>query len=382
MISGIGIAVGTCALVVVLSIYNGFEDIVRGIYSKADSDLIIYPSKGKVFVVDSVKYNSLLGVSSVSSIANIIEENVFINYDKSQGIALIKGVDSVYEHIENIKQCIKLGDFQLYDGQIPQAIVGRGLAQTLGVMPRFLDPIEIYFPIKGEDISLLNPLSSLRKEIFFPVGIISIEQNIDKEIIFIPILEARRLLGYTNQVSSMEVRLKPNSDSERVRDQFYEILGEGFVIKDKYQQNETVYKMMSYEKGVIYTILLFIILIVSCNVFGSLTMLIIEKTDDIATLKWLGANDRLIKWIFIEEGWLITILGIFVGVILGISLCLIQQYFGVIKMPGNFIINSYPVIIETKDIIFTILGVGTIGLLMSVLPTLKTLPNIFLNIHK
>lgn len=376
LISAVGIAIGTTALIVVMSVYNGFQDLVQGLYSSYEADLVITPASGKFFSPDNDRFTSIKNDPRVYSVSEIIEENVFATYDKSQGIATIKGVDSVYESNPNHAKMLVEGDFELQHGDIAQAVIGRGLAREMGIMTRFLDPLVIYFPVREEEVSMVNPLSSLRSEVLFPVGIVSVEQNFDKKYIFISLSTARKLLDYTDEVSYLELQLTPDADIDNVQKSFQSLLGDDYVVKNRYQQNETVYKMMTYEKIAIYMILLFIIIVVSCNVFGSLTMLIIEKKDDIHTLKSMGASNRLIQKIFTLEGWLITLSGLVVGIIIGIILCLIQQNFGVIKMPGNFMVTDYPVLIKGADILITFIGVALIGFIITALPAWKVLPKL------
>lgn len=377
LISAVGIAIGTCALIIVLSIYNGFESIVKGVYQKAEADLVITPNTGKAFNPSDSVFREIRSYPHVSSFYEVVEDNAFLVYGKAQGIVLIKGVDTIYGADSRIQSCMLKGDFNLYFGDVAQAVVGRTLAQTMRIQPYLLEPLELYFPAKGRDVSMMNPLSSLNKEVLFPIGIISVEQNLDREIMFIPIDVARNLCGYTCEVTSLEINIDSPELVEKARTDFSEMLGEGFSVKDRYRQNETVYKMMSYEKMAIYMILLFIIIIISCNVFGSLTMLILEKKDDIWTLKGMGANDKLVKRIFVQEGWLIIFYGMLAGVVLGIVLCLIQQYFGVIKMPGNFIVTAYPVVIKFTDILITVAGVAAVGFFISAIPAWRTLPGIY-----
>jgi lipoprotein-releasing system permease protein len=382
LISAIGIAIGTTALVVVMSVYNGFEGLVKDIYSSSESDLVVLPETSKFFSPDTAPFYTMKNDNRIQSVSEVVEENVFIIYDKHQGVAIIKGVDSLYAQNTSIEASLIEGDFELMHGQIAQAVVGRSLAGEMQIRPRFLDPLEIYYPSRKEAVSIINPISSLRKEVLFPVGIFSLEQNFDKNYIFIPIKTARNLLDYTDEVSSLEIKVVQGSDINSIQKEYRALLGKEFKILNRYQQNETVYKMMTYEKVAIYTILLFIIIVVSCNVFGSLTMLIIEKKDDIQTLKSIGAPNPLVKRIFILEGWMITLSGAVVGLALGVILCLIQIYFGVIKMPGNFIVSSYPVVIKASDVMITFVSVALIGFLITALPAWKILPKLTENIAK
>ncbi len=367
-ISTIGIAIGTAAMVIILSTYNGFGDLVKGIYANYEADVLIEPAVGKAFSPSAEEFQKIKGDSRVKAFCEIVEENVFVTYDNSQGVAIIKGVDKVFEENTRLISHLIEGDFDLEYGEIPQAVVGRGIAYEMGIRVRFLDPLEIYYPIKGSNISVLNPMASLNKKTLFPVGIVSLEQNFDKKYIFIPIKAAREIIGYEDEVTSLEITLKEGVNVNEFKKEIVSAIGSSYIVKDKYQQNETVYKMMTYEKVAIYMILLFIIILISFNAYGSLSMLIIEKRDDVEILRSMGANESLIQKIFIIEGWLITLLGVVVGVVIGILLCLIQQHFGIIKMPGNFIIKHYPVVINIWDIVASVLGVGVVGLIISLFP--------------
>lgn len=377
LISSIGIAVGSCALIMVLSIYNGFENVVRSMYDKAMPDIAITCDTAKYFRTDTEKFNAVRSIPSVASFTESIEETVFITYDREEGTTLLKGVEQEYTEDPEIQSCIVEGEFTLMHGEVAQAVTGRNLAVEMGIRPRFLDPITVYFPTRDRDISLMNPAASLNQERFFPIGTFFSGNEEYGNILFVPIERARRLIGVNdNEAGIVELRLSPGADVRKAVNQVKEILGPEFTVKDKYMQNETVYRMMRIEKVVIFMILLFIIIVVSCNVFGSLTMLIIEKRDDIATLQHIGASQKLIRRIFFDEGWMIILLGAVTGLIIGIILCLIQQYVGVIRMPGNFVVEYYPVVIKPGDILMTLGSIALIGLVITALPTRKTLSRI------
>lgn len=371
LISGIGIALGTCALIIVMSVYNGFQEIVKDAYRTIESDFIITPSAGKYFPVEDSFLDSLRADGRIASFQAVLSEKVFVTYNGSRSIAVIKGVDTAYESLPSVQSGITEGRFDLYEGEIPSAVVGRSLARKLRLSPRFLDPLEIYFPGRGRKVSIVNPMSSLNQISLFPTGVISLEQQMDKETVFIPIGEARILLECEGMASSVEIYVAAGCDSEDVEASIRSSLPGRFVLKNRYQQNETVYRMMKYEKAAIYMILLFIIIIISCNVFGSLTMLIIEKEDDIETLKSLGARNSLLKRVFVSEGWMITLYGIAAGTVLGVVLSLVQQIFGVIALPGNYIIQAYPVILRPGDIVLTVFSIALIGFVIACIPSLK-----------
>ena len=378
LISAVGIAIGTTALVVVLSVYNGFEGLVKGIYSTYEADLVIEPARGKFFTPEGEGFDAVWGDPRVESVSEVLEENVFLTYAGRQSVAVLKGVDSVYLSKPHLDESVVEGEFALKVKGVDHAVVGRGLARELGLRPHFLDALEVYYPRKDVDdvLLMMNPIASLSKEILFPSGVVKGDQNVEKSHLFVSIEKARSLLDCSGEVSSLEIIIREGEDVDAVQAKFEEALGEGYMVKNRYQQNETIYKMMTYEKVAIYMILLFIIIVVSCNVFGSLTMLIIEKTDDIHTLESMGASHKLIRNIFALEGWLITFLGMICGVVLGVILCWIQQYFGVIKMPGSFIVNSYPVVVSWIDIVITVVGVSLVGFIITALPAWRVLPKL------
>lgn len=377
LISAIGIAVGSCALVIVLSVYNGFEGIVRGMYDAGAPDIVVERRDGALFSYDDSLRRRINECEGIRSVAATIEENVFLHYDREEGVALLKGVDSVYASEPSVRQAVKEGSFTLWFGDIAQAVVGRGLYSQMGIRPGFVDPIEVYYPVRGRDISMVNPMSSLNREIFFPKGLYVSGDAKYENVLFVPIEKGRLLLGIgEDRAEALEIRLAEGADARKAISRLEALLGGDYLLKDKYMQNELVYRMMRIEKVVIFMILLFIIVIVSCNVYGSLTMLIIEKRDDILTLKHLGARETLIRAIFYREGWLIIFWGTLIGISIGTILSMIQQYVGVIPMPGNFVVKYYPVVIKVTDILITFAGVALIGSVITFLPVRHTLSKI------
>jgi len=373
-ISAIGMAVGTAALIIILSVYNGFDSLIRSMMSTVEPDLLITPSAGKVFVPEGEAYDWIYDQPEVLSMCCILEENVFISYDGSQGLAKAKGVDWIYEEESPLADNIRNGEFRLYKGDIPQAVVGGSLAYELGINPRFVSPIEIYYPSRTKRISLADPTSALEKAKVFPSGVFSINEDVDKELMIVPIETMRQLLDYDDEVSAIEIRVVEGTGRKELRqlqEGIAKRLGDGFEVKDRYRQNEVLYKMMMYEKLATYLILLFVIIIIAFNIFGCLTMLIIEKEDDIRILRSMGADRKLIRRIFVLEGWMISLAGMAAGVVAGTVLALIQQHFGIIKMPGQFVVQAYPVILSWSDIAITAAAVAAIGYLIALLPVLS-----------
>ena len=374
-ISAIGMAIGTAALIIILSIYNGFDALIKSMMSNVEPDFLIVPSTGKTFVPEEKTFDWVYEQTEVKSMCCVLQEQVFISYDGKQRLAKAKGVDWIYEGESTLGNCIRKGEFKLHKGDIPLAAVGVGMAYEMGIDPAFLSPIEIYFPTRTRKLSMSNPAASIESIRVWPSGIFSVNADIDEDLMILPIEKMHELLEYDdNVVSGVEVRLTENiskRDLRKLYKNMTEVLGTEYIVKDRYQQNESLYKMMKYEKAAIFMILIFVVIIIAFNIFGSLSMLIIEKKSDIQTLRSLGATDSLIKKIFVLEGWLISISGLAIGLVLGIGFSLLQQHIGFIKMPGHFIIQAYPIIISWSDILLTIVGVAVIGYVIATIPALS-----------
>ena len=255
-------------------------------------------------------------------------------------------------------------------------VVGAGLAYKMGMNPAFLASAELYFPIRDRYFSLANPAASIETVRMRPSGIFSVNQQIDDDLMIVPIEEMRKLLGYEEEVSGVEIRLAEGSTAKDIRSAIKHIqkeLGPEFKVLDRFRQNPSLYKMMRYEKAAIFLILIFVIIIIALNIFGSITMLIIEKKDDIETYRSLGATDKMLRRTFTLEGWLISLLGLAAGLVIGIGFSLAQQNFGFIKMPGSFLVNAYPVILQWQDVLATIAGVALIGYIIALLPVRRNI---------
>ena len=382
IISGIsvaGMAIGTAALVIILSVFNGFNKLVSDSLSDAQPDLVVRPAAGKAFIPDSTAFFWLYDQEMVFNMSSVIEEQAFISFDGKQSLARVKGVDSVFEEESPIQDHITDGVFALHRGTRPLAIVGSALAWSLDINPRFIAPLEIYYPDREGTVSLSNPTASLRSTTVSVAGLFAINAELDAELVLVPIETMRELMDYDDEVSAVEIRLAkgtPDKDAQKLVRELEDRLGADYSVLDRYRQNEALYKMMRYEKLAIYMILIFIVIIIALNIYSSLTMLIIEKRGDIDTLHSLGAPESMTRRIFLLEGWLISLLGLAIGLVLGVVLVLLQQRFGLIRMPGNYIISSYPVILQGADILWTAVGVALVGYLIALLPSfLKTHDN-------
>ena len=370
IISAAGIAIGCAALVIILSIYNGFDSIVRDLNDSHTADVLVTPATGKVFNPDA-RFDFLKDDPRVRAACGVLEESVFVQYGDRNKVVVAKGVDSLYERVTGLREHLTEGEFSLGFGDLDQVVLGRTIALELGARPAFLQPLVAWFPSRTAQVDLLSPLSSLRQVKLHPAGIVSLEQNFDQKYMFLPLDALQELLEYDSEVSGVEIYLteagldRHGLVSRELLTQLRATLGDGFTVRDRQQQNTTLYKLLKYEKIAIYLILLFVMLIISFNIYGSLSMLIIEKRDDIATFRSMGADDSLIGQIFVREGWLISLLGIAVGIVLGLLVCWAQQRFGLVKMPGNFVVDAYPVVVRVADILIVVAGVALIGWLIS-----------------
>ncbi len=375
-ISAVGMAIGTAALIIILSIYNGFDELVKSTLSNVEPDILITRAKGKVFIPEGEAFDRIKANPMIGEYDLILQENVFVDYDGHQGIAKAKGVDSAFEAESPLAEHITNGEFSLHKGQLPQMVVGAGLAYKMGMNPAFLASAELYFPIRDRNFSLANPAASIETVRMRPSGIFSVNQQIDDDLMIVPIEEMRKLLGYEEEVSGVEIRLAEGSTAKDIRSAIKHIqkeLGPEFKVLDRFRQNPSLYKMMRYEKAAIFLILIFVIIIIALNIFGSITMLIIEKKDDIETYRSLGATDQMLRHTFTLEGWLISLLGLAAGLVIGIGFSLAQQHFGFIKMPGSFLVNAYPVILQWQDVLATIAGVALIGYIIALLPVRRNI---------
>lgn len=361
-ISVAGVMVGTMALITILSVFNGLEEMVKAIFSTSDPEIKISPLMGKVFTPDSVMLKRLAAIDGVEVYAETLEENALLRYDEQQFIATVKGVSLNYIDVTDLDTAMWDGEFTLQgENGRPYAIAGLGVANHLGMRLNFVSPLSIYIPDRKAKIRA-NPGSEFTRRFIYLSGIFAVEQEFDSKYVFLPLEFARELLDYTTEVSSVEVRLRAGADAKKTRNAIREVVGDEFLVQNRYEQQEMFYKVMKAERLAIYVILTFILIIASFNIIGSLTMLIIEKERDINILKSLGANNRLIKRIFIYEGWMISIIGTLLGLILGFLLCAAQQHFGIVRLAGeSLLIDAYPVRMQVADFIVVAATVTVIG---------------------
>lgn len=354
--------VGTMALIIILSVFNGLETLVRSIFNTFDPDLKITAAEGKTFVPDPASLSLLSNVDGVACYSLCLEENALLKYDDRQYVAAIKGVDDNYSIVTGIDSSMWDGSFTLTgENGRPYAVPGVGIANFLGLNINFVSPLFIYVP-KMSGGTDLNAEDAFIRKFIFASGIYQVEQEYDSRYVFIPLAFARELLENENGVSSLEIKFENGADESSAQKDVTRIFGNGFIVQNKYEQQELFYKVMRSERLAIFFILTFILIIASFNIIGSLTMLIIEKERDIEILKSLGADNNLIRKIFIFEGWLISIIGALAGLILGFVICWIQQKYGLVRLQSDsLIMDAYPVVMKVKDFIIVPVTVLIIG---------------------
>ena len=364
-ISVAGLAIGTTALIVILSVFNGIDLILQKSTDSMNPDLVISPIKGKFANFDSLSYKALLIHTDIAYFNPVVEENALLKYGDRLKPVVVKGVLSDYGVTTGLQKNMVQGEFQLQEGDLYASVVGQGIAAELGIGLNFLTPLVFYYPNK--EASSLN--AALNTGSSYPIGFFSSQQGIDSKYILTDIHFARKLFCLQKEISKIEIKLKNPEVLEKVKVQLQEISGENFKVEDKYELNRSFYAMMKSEKLVVFLVLLFILFIASFNIVGSISMLILDKKEDLATYKALGMTSGKIISVFRTEGNLITYVGAFIGLILGVLICFLQQTFGFIKLgEGNYIIEAYPVKLVFGDIAFILLTVLLIGYIASYFP--------------
>ncbi|MFP4557246.1 MAG: FtsX-like permease family protein [Bacteroidales bacterium] len=369
LISVVGMATGVMALVVVLSVFNGFDSLIRNMFSTFDADLKIQLVEGKTFPDTLAEINDVRNHPSVAVFSEVLQENALFKYRKRQHIGVVKGVSRNYAHQTGIDSMIIDGEFSLWRGSQPLVVMGQGVAYYLNANLAHFDPLEVYMPRRGK-LPTISTATAFNSRAIMPSGIFGIEQEFDSEYTILPIEFVRDLLKYDNEVTAIEIKLKEDYRSSRVQKEIQEILGDKYKVLNRQQQNEALYRTMKSEKLAIGLILSLILVIASFNIIGSLSMLIIDKRKDVETLRSLGADNRMIQKIFTMEGLLISLSGTVLGAIFGLLICWLQVQFKLVKLQGTggFIIDAYPIDIQPLDITLILLLVLSISFLAAKFP--------------
>ena len=375
IVSGIsvaGVAVVTAAMVIVLSVFNGFEGLVISLYNVFEAPIVIKPAEGKTVELSAIPTAEILATDGVLGYVEVLEESCLIRYRDKQYFARIKGVSDNFMELSDMDSMIVDGDPFMHVNGAPAALIGSGVAYHLSANVNDpINPLQIYVPKRGSNS--IDPSKAFNIKQIYATGVFSVQADFDLKYVITPIKFARELLNHEGRVSSLELALAPKANMESVREEIQEKLGADYVVKDRFQQNELLYKIMKSEKWAVFMILSFILMISIFNVIGSLTMLIIEKKKDINILRSMGASEQLIQRIFVLEGIFISMIGAVGGLILGLLVCWAQIQFELIKLNtgGNYIVQSYPVEVQPMDVLSVFLVVATIGLLAAWLPVRK-----------
>ncbi len=368
-ISVFGIAVGAGALVLVLSVFNGFEDLITSMYSNFNPDVKVLPAQGKTFDVDSAFLKKVYAISGVALVSQTLEETAFFEYKNSQDFGTLKGVDALYQSVTGIDSTVREGLFKLREGQQEMAVLGLGMRNKLQVnVDDLFSTMVVYMP-KAREVGMFD--QQFRRLSVYPVGTFVIQQEFNNKYVLTSIEFARRLLDTDDAVSALEIKLRANANVDRTIQDIRQALGPEFVVQNRYEQEEAFLKLMKIEKWLSFAIVSLMLLLVAFNMVGALWMIVLEKQKDIAILKSMGTLDNTVRNIFLQAGGLLTALGIGIGFMLALTLYGGQKAFGLVSIPGNFIVDSYPISMRLPDFVVVAATVLLIGLLASVPPALR-----------
>lgn len=367
-ISVCGVALATLALVCTLSVFNGFQDLVASFFTAFDPELKITAVQGKVFDGQDPAVRQLRDWPEVAVYSESVEDNAMVQYQDRQAMVVIKGVEDNFDRLTPIDSILfGRGEPLLHDEVAHYAIPGIQLLSTLGTSIRFLDPLEVYAPKRGAKVNLANPAASFTTGSLFSSGLVFAvnQEKYDASYILTSIGFARRLFQYTTEVSSIGLKLQPGTDIDALQQRIQKAVGDKYKVENRYEQQADTYRIMEIEKLISYLFLTFILMIACFNVIGSLSMLIIDKRDDVETLRHLGASDRQITRIFLFEGRMISFFGAFAGIVLGLLLCWLQQTYGLISLgdSGAFVVDAYPVSVHATDVVLVFVTVLAVGFL-------------------
>ncbi|MDX2002431.1 MAG: FtsX-like permease family protein [Chitinophagales bacterium] len=373
-ITMVGMGAISFALVLILSVFNGFEDLNIQLNNTFNPDLTISPKEGKVFVPTEKQLAEVKKLEGVASVSEVLLEQAALKYADNEFIGTLKGVDENYKVVTAIDTAMVRGNFVLDKGSAPYAVFGAGVERNLDLnIEDHLASVTLLIPNRGRSVNPLNPSQSFTRASVVPAGTFSIQMEYDYKYVFVDLDFLRSLLKYEKEVSALEIKVQENGNLESVRAGLGKIFGKDFHYRDRYQQNETLYKVIKTEKLVLFAILSFVLAIAGFNIIGSLSMLVLEKTRDIAILKAMGADNSIIRRIFLFEGLLSSLAGSLTGIVLAIIVCLLQMNFGIIKLQGSgsFIIDAYPVKLKLADGLSVLVVVVAISLIASWVPAYR-----------
>lgn len=368
-ISVSGIAIGTAALVLVLSVFNGFEDLILGLFSKFNPDVKVTAAAGKTFSPDPEKLAQIRALPAVEVVSETLEEVAFFEYRDSRDFGILKGVDSLYHRVTGIDSTIFEGEYRLKDGERQLAVLGGGMRNKLQVNVE--DPFELLAVYTAKREGSVSDLQQFKKRIAYPAGSFKIQQDFDNQYLLVSLDFAREMLESRDEVSALEIKLTPGSDPENAMTGIEKIMGSGFLVKNRYQQDEAFLKLMNLEKWMSFAILSLTLVLVAFNMIGSLWMIVLEKKSDIAILKSMGATDNAVRNIFLNQGLLLCSIGLLIGFVLAFGLYIVQKTYGIVSIPEGFVVNAYPISMRLPDLLAVTAIVLLIGLVASVPAALR-----------
>ncbi len=368
-ISTIGIAIGAAALLLILSVFNGFEDLLKGLYNSIYTDLKVTPREGKVFQPDSAALATIKSWPEVAAFSLTLEETALLDYKGNQDICTLKGVDDEFRYVANIDSVLLDGEFLLHKGTIEMAILGAGLAQRLNV--DHLNPYEtiaIYLPNRKQRGPLDN---AFNVQYAYPIGRFSIKQDYDYQYVFVSLKFIQDLLDAPNTVSGIEIRLTPDADNDEIKERLAGLFSIPVTIKNQNEQNASFFKLMNIEKWISFAVVSLTLIIVSFNLVSALWMIVLDKRKDISILQSMGSAPADVKKIFMRSGWLICLIGFVVGILIALGFYILQKQYGIVPIPEGFVVDSYPIELRWKDMLIVGLTVFVIGTLAAWMPARK-----------
>ena len=377
LISVLGVFVGSAALLIILSVFNGFEGLVLSLFNTFSSDIRIEANEGKRFDPgETAAFDSLRQSPDVALYSETLEEKALLRYEGSQHIATLKGVTEDYLTSHSFDSTITRGKSILMSDSLNYAIIGSGVEYYLGINVAGENdlPVSVFTPRRGRSGGLsLAPAADFRQEEIYVSGVFAVQQEFDEKYALVPMRFLRNLLDEPRRVGAIELMLKEGGDPEAFKMGLRKKLGDAFTVKDRYEQNALLHQLLNSEKWMVYIILSFVLVIAICNIIGSLTMLVIDKKKDIAILFSMGASLRQVKQIFMAEGMLIALVGCFAGLVTGSIFCILQKEYGLISMEGASFIDAYPVVLKGSDFLLVFATVFLIAFLAAWFSTRQSL---------
>lgn len=371
-ISAAAIGVVTAAMICVLSVMNGFGVMVEQLFSQFDPDIRIEAVSGKSFHDEGEQFDALRQLPAVALVSQTIEETALLQFEDRQMPVRLCGVDSIFPTLTHIQDIITDGEYEVHDGAFDRAVLGRGLAWQIGVGAHFIHPLQLYAPKRTARVNMLRPDQAFNEEICFIAGTFAVQQaQYDDEMMLVDIPLTRRLLEYgEKEVTALLIQLSPNASARQAERDIQSLLGKDYNVLNRYEQQADFFRILRVEKLLTTLLLVFILLIASFNIIGSLSMLIIDKQSDIQTLSHLGANQQTIRRVFLFEGWIISTLGAICGLVVGLIICLLQEHLGLLKL-GNgaeYVVSAYPVAVQATDLLIVTIVVLSLGFIAAWIP--------------